>query len=70
MLNLSGMKRAKFIQHLNFYGCGFVKHGANHDKYMNHLNGNRTFVPRHAEIDTDLCLLICKQLDIPKPDGK
>jgi len=36
---------------------------------MNHNNGNRTFIPRHADIDTDLCMLICKQLDIPKPDG-
>jgi hypothetical protein len=63
------MKRVKFIQHLNAHECGFVKHGKNHDKYMNHNNGNRTFIPRHADIDTDLCMLICKQLDIPKPDG-
>jgi len=64
------MKRGKFIQHLNNHGCGFLKHCAKHDKYMNHHNGNRTYVPRHADIDTDLCMLICKQLDIPKPDGK
>jgi predicted RNA binding protein YcfA (HicA-like mRNA interferase family) len=61
------MKRAKFIQHLNHNGCGFVKHGAKHDKYMNRNNGKRTLLPRHAEIDNDLCELICKQLDIPKP---
>ena len=64
------MKRGKFIQQLNSHGCGFVKHGANHDKYMNHLNGKFTYIPRHTEIDTDLCMLICKQLDIPKPGGK
>ena len=64
------MKRVKFIQHLNTNGCGFVKHSARHDKYMNHLNGNRTFVPRHSDIDSDLCVLICKQLDIQKPDEK
>jgi hypothetical protein len=34
---------------------------------MNHLNGKRTVIPRHAEIDNDLCDLICKQLDIPRP---
>ena len=61
------MKRVNFIQHLNAHGCGFVKHGARHDKYVNHLNGKSTFVPRHADIDTDLCMLICKQLYIPKP---
>jgi hypothetical protein len=64
------MKRGKFIQHLNIHGCGFLKHCTKHDKYMNHLNGNRTYVPRHADIDTDLCTLICRQLDIPKPDNK
>ena len=64
------MKRGKFIQHLNTYGCGILKHCTKHDKYMNHHNGNRTYVPRHADIDTDLCILICKQLEIPKPDGK
>ena len=63
------MKRTKFIKHLNSHGCGFVKHGGRHDKYINHLNGNRTVIPRHTDIDTDLCALICKQLGIPKPDG-
>ena len=63
------MKRVKFIQYLNIHGCGFVKRGTRHDKYMNHYNGNRTNVPRHVDIDTDLCMLICKQLDIPKPSG-
>jgi len=64
------MKRGKFIQHLNNHSCEFLKHGTRHDKYMNRLNGNRTYVPRHADIDTDLCMLICKQLDIPTPSGK
>jgi len=64
------MKRVKFIQHLNSHGCGFVKHCSKHDKYVNHFNDKRTYVPRHSDIDTDLCLLICKQLNIPKPDGK
>jgi hypothetical protein len=63
------MKRGMFIQHLNTYECGFVKHGAKHDKYKNYLNGKCTFIPRHPDIDTSLCMLICKQLEIPKPDG-
>jgi len=43
------MKRVKFTQHLNTYGCGFVKHGSRHDKYRNHLNGKCTYVPRHSD---------------------
>jgi hypothetical protein len=61
------MKRTQFIQYLNSQRCGFVKHGGKHDKYMNHLNGKRTVLPRHAELDNDLCKLVCKQLDIPFP---
>ena len=63
------MKRTKFIMHLNAHGCSFVKHGTKHDKYINHVNGKRSLVPRHADIDTGLCILICKQLNIPKPVG-
>jgi predicted RNA binding protein YcfA (HicA-like mRNA interferase family) len=62
------MKRNKFIKYLNENNCGFVKHGGRHDKYMNHVNGNRTSIPRHNDIDEDLCRLICKQLEIPEPD--
>jgi mRNA interferase HicA len=64
------MKRTRFIKYLNQNGCGFIKHGAKHDKYMNHLNGQRTNIPRHTEIDDDLCDLICKQLGIPRPKGR
>jgi predicted RNA binding protein YcfA (HicA-like mRNA interferase family) len=60
------MKRARFIKYLNEHNCGFIKHGAKHDKYMNHDNGQRTMIPRHPDIDDDLCELICKQLGIPK----
>jgi hypothetical protein len=61
------MKRVKFIRYLNQNSCGFLKHGAKHDKYINHINGKRSIIPRHADIDDDLCTLICKQLGIPKP---
>jgi mRNA interferase HicA len=60
------MKRVKFIKYLNKLNCGFVKHGGKHDKYMNHDNGKRTMIPRHPDIDDDLCDLICKQLEVPK----
>lgn len=61
------MKRTKFIKYLNQNNCGFIKHGGRHDKYMNHINGKRSVIPMHTEIDDYLCELICKQLDIPKP---
>ena len=64
------MKRTKFIKYLNENNCGFVKHGAKHDKYINHGNGKRTNIPRHPDIDDDLCMLIYKQLEIPNPKGK
>jgi hypothetical protein len=55
---------------LNVHNCGFIKHGTKHDKYMNYDNGKRTMIPRHTEIDSDLCALICKQLEIPSPSEK
>jgi hypothetical protein len=64
------MKRGQFIRYLNEKNVGFIKHGAKHDKFMNHDNGNKTYIPRHAAIDDDLCDLICKQLGIPKPSMK
>ncbi len=63
------MKRNKFLKYLNEHNCGFIKHGGRHDKYMNHTNGKRTVIPRHPDIDDDLCILICKQLEIPKPQN-
>jgi predicted RNA binding protein YcfA (HicA-like mRNA interferase family) len=63
------MKRVKFLKHLNVQGCSLAKHATRHDEYINHINGNYTYVPRHADIDTRLCMEICKQLDIPKPAG-
>lgn len=56
------MKRNKFIKYLNEHNSGFIKHGGKHDKYMNHINGKRTNIPPHTDIDDDLCSLICKQL--------
>jgi hypothetical protein len=64
------MKRTKLIKYLNQHNCGFVKHGKKHDKFMNHITGKKTVIPRYPEIDDYLCELICKQLGIPKPTAK
>jgi imidazole glycerol phosphate synthase subunit HisF len=53
----------KIHKHLSIHYYVFIKQGAN--KYMNHENGEHAMIPRHAETDGDLCILLCKQLEIP-----
>ena len=60
------MKRSKLIKHLNDNGCIFKREGSNHTIFKNIITGKRTAIPRHVEIDDDLCADICKQLEIPK----
>ncbi len=60
------MKRGKFIKHLEVNNCPLHRHGSRHDIYKNELTGKRTSVPRHGDIDEELCKEICKQLGIPK----
>lgn len=60
------MKRGKFITHLAEYGCPLHRHGSRPDIFKNEVTGKRTSVPRHGDIDEDLCREICKQLGIPK----
>lgn len=50
------MKRRKLIKHLEENGCEFVKEGAKHTKYRNHI-----------EIDEQLAKKICKDLEIQQP---
>ena len=61
------MKRGKFIKHLESHHCPLHRHGSQHNIHKNELTGKRTSVPRHPDIDEDLCKEICKQLDISKP---
>ncbi|PZP60751.1 MAG: addiction module toxin, HicA family [Azospira oryzae] len=46
--------------------CVLLRHGANHDIYLNPLNGRKAPVPRHPEIKDSLVRLILKQLDIER----
>jgi len=61
------MKRGKFIRHLEAHDCPLHRHGSRHDIHKNEQTGKRTSVPRHGDIDEELCKEICKQLGIPKP---
>lgn len=56
------MKRGKFIKHLEAHNYPLHRH----DIYKNELTGKRTSVPRHSDIDEELCKEICRQLGIPK----
>ena len=58
------MKRKRLVQDLEAAGCVFLRHGANHDLFMNPKNGRKAPVPRHREVKDTLCVLIRKQLGL------
>ncbi len=60
------VKRGKFIKHLESCSCYLHRHGSKHDIFRNTESGIKTTIPRHPQLDKDLCAEICKQLDIPK----
>ncbi|MEI7586087.1 type II toxin-antitoxin system HicA family toxin [Runella sp.] len=62
------IKRNKLIKHLEVHGCHFHRHGSKHDIYKNEFSGKKTTIPRHPQMDKNLCTLICKQLEIPTLD--
>lgn len=60
------MKRRQLVKHLEAEGCELYGEGGRHSKFKNNTTGKKTTVPRHNEIDNDLCKDICKQLGINK----
>ncbi len=60
------IKRSEFLSHLHQNNCFLHRNGGNHDIYQNPLTKKKTSVPRHSQLDKNLCNLICKQLEIPK----
>jgi hypothetical protein len=44
------MKRVELIRQISARGAVFVRHGSNHDIYMQPRNENTEPVPRHNEI--------------------
>ena len=58
------MKRKEFVRKLNKEGCVLLLTGANHDIYLNPVNGKKQPVPRHVEIDNALAKHIRKQLGL------
>jgi mRNA interferase HicA len=58
------MKRKEFIRKLKKDGCVLLRNGANHDLYINPINGKKQPVPRHTEIENNLAKHIRKYLGL------
>jgi len=56
------MKRADLIKQITARGAVFVRHGSNHDIYMQPENGNTEPVPRHNEVKEFIAKKILKNL--------
>jgi predicted RNA binding protein YcfA (HicA-like mRNA interferase family) len=56
------MKRAELIKLLTAKGAILVRHGTNHDIYVQPKNGNTEPVPRHNEIKEFMAGKIIKNL--------
>jgi len=61
------MNRKKLLRHLLKNGCEFFREGGNHTVYANRGEKKVSSVPRHKEIDENLCRKICKDLGIKMP---
>ncbi len=59
------MKRVKFLKYLKQNNCTLIREGGRHSWYKNNLNGKRSAVPRHPDINDLLTKKICKDLGIP-----
>jgi mRNA interferase HicA len=60
------MKRRQFVEELHRHGCYLLRHGGNHDIYLNPKNGRQTAVPRHTELTNFICTKVRKELGLPK----
>jgi len=61
------MKRGDLIRHIESYGCELLREGGNHTVYVNRAEKKVSTIPRHREIDNNLCRKICKDPGIPRP---
>jgi mRNA interferase HicA len=63
------VKRLDVVRHLEAHGCVLLREGGNHSVYVNRAARKVSTVPRHREIDDQLCRKICRDLQIPRPDA-
>jgi len=62
------VKRRDLERHLREHGCEQVDEGGNHARWRGPTD-ERSAIPRHREISYLLARTICRQLDVPPPDG-
>jgi len=56
------MKRTELIKRITATGAVLIRHGSNHDIYIQPKNGNTEPVPRHSEIKEFMARKIVKNL--------
>ena len=61
------MKRADLLRHLENCECEFLREGSRHTVYVNRKERKASTIPRHREINGNLCRKICKDLGIRMP---
>ena len=61
------MKSRDLIKHIVSYKCELLREGGNHTIFVNRIEKKVSTIPRHREIDENLCKKICKDLGIPRP---
>lgn len=64
------MKLRDLERHLAEHGARKVAEGARHTKWRSEDGLRATAVPRHSEIGPGLVRAICRQLEIPVPEGR
>jgi len=64
------MKRIDLARHLERHGCEFLREGGNYSVYVNRAMQWASAVPRHREINDFLARKICRDLQVPEPQGK
>ncbi len=60
------MKRRIFLKFVQENDCILHHEGSKHSIYINTKTSVKSTIPRHSDLDEELCQAICKQLGIPK----
>jgi len=60
------MKRRDLLKQFAAEGCVLLRHGSQHDVYINPRNGMKQPIPRHSEIDENLVRHIRRYLGLEK----
>ena len=60
------MKKEKLLKHLRLHQCYPTgRQKGSHAQFKNNVNGCKTIIPLHNDIDDLLAKKICKQLGLP-----